>query len=95
MNAPYRRLVIALGVLIGLTLVSSTVVGGVMGTGTMMMPGMMGTAGTGMMPHMGGWTMGIGMGLMWLTMFAFWGALIVGIIMLVKWLTDTNSKAVQ
>ena len=62
----------------------------------MMMPGMMGAnAGTGIMPHIGGWTIGIGMGLMWLSMFAFWGALIVGIIILVKWLTDTNNKALQ
>ena len=89
MNTRYRTPAIVLGVLLAITFVGSTFM---LGIGTMM-PGMMRYAGTRTMLRMGGWTMG--MGLMWLTMFAFWGALLVGIVLLVKWLTDTNSKAVQ
>ena len=42
----------------------------------------------GMMPHggvVGGWAWGLAMGLGALSTLAFWGALIVGIILVVRW----------
>ena len=89
MNTRYRTPAIVLGVLLAITFVGSTFM---MGIGTMM-PGMMRYAGIRTMLRMGGWTMG--MGLMWLTMFAFRGALLGGIVFLVKWLTDTSNRTLQ
>jgi putative membrane protein len=51
--------------------------GGIMG------PGMMGAYGA------GGWTWGLGMGLGWLAMLAFWGALVVGAVAAARWLGGT------
>ena len=51
--------------------------------GGMMGPGMMGAYGA---PGAGGWTWGLGMGLGWLAMLAFWGALIVGAVAFARWL---------
>ena len=52
-------------------------------TGGMMGPGMMGMMGSGQMSGRG-WAWGFGMGLAGLSMLAFWGALIVGVMLLVR-----------
>jgi putative membrane protein len=59
--------------------------GGMMtpGAGGMVGPGMMGGAAPG---AAGGWTWGLGMALGWLAMLAFWGALILGVVVVVRWL---------
>ena len=84
-----NSLLIVLGVLVAVALLSVTAVGGMMG-GTMS-PGMMGPSmmwgygGQAGPPTIGGWTWAAGMGLGWLAMLAFWGALIVGVVLLVRW----------
>jgi putative membrane protein len=66
-------LIVLLGPLLG---------GGLLGWGGLMGPGMMrGPGGPG---PSGGWGWGLAMGLGWLSMLAFWGAVIVGIILLVR-----------
>ena len=98
----YRGLLIVLGALILFVLLGSSI-GGMMGWGGMG-PGMMGWGGMGpgMMggygprdgaPGPGGWSGGLTMGLGWLVMLAFWGALIVGVVLLVRWLTGTTTAA--
>lgn len=55
--------------------------------GGMMGPGMMGWSGGYRTGNFGGWTWGLGMGLGWLAMLAFWAAIIGGAIWLVTTLT--------
>jgi putative membrane protein len=63
-------------------------------------PGMMwGYGGTGASPSVGGWAWGLGMVLGMVAMLAFWAALILGIVLLVRWalgsrpsLTDESSQ---
>jgi putative membrane protein len=38
-----------------------------------------------------GWVWGFGMGIGGLSMLAFWGALIVGVVLLVRWLGGANA----
>jgi uncharacterized membrane protein len=38
-----------------------------------------------------GWAWGLAMALELLSMFAFWGAIIVGVVLLVRWLVGTNA----
>jgi hypothetical protein len=78
MQTDDRRLWTILGVLVGVVLLGSLLVGGMMG------PGMMWGYGW----HGSGWSWGLGMGLGALLMLAFWGALIVGGILLIRWLID-------
>ena len=71
-----RSHIVAVGVLLVIALGISALMGGMMGPGMMnpeTMPG-------------GGWMWGLGMGLGGLTMLIFWGALIVGIVLLVRFL---------
>lgn len=80
-----RPLAILLAVLIGLVVLSATTVGGMMG-GPMIGPGMMWGYGGQAAPFATtGWGAAIAMGMGWLMMLAFWGALIVGVILLVRW----------
>lgn len=37
------------------------------------------------------WTLGLGMGLGWLSMLAYWGTLIVRVVLLVRWLGGTTT----
>lgn len=77
MRKQNRGLLVVLAVLVLLVLLGPALGGGMMG------PGMMGWYG-GSGAGAGGWGWGWGMGLGWLTMLAFWGALIVGAVWLVR-----------
>jgi putative membrane protein len=80
-----RPLVIALVVLIGLVVLSATTMGGMMGGG-IMGPGMMwGYPGQGGATAIGGWPAAVALGFGWLMMLVFWGALIVGVVLLLRW----------
>jgi putative membrane protein len=73
-----RKLLIGLGVVASLFIVGPMLLGGVFG------PGMMGWRyGNGTAPG-NGWLWGLGMGLGGLMMVAFWGVIIVGIVLLVR-----------
>ena len=95
MSADYRKMGILLAVLVAVILVgallSGTIGPGMMWPG-MMGPGMMwgyGSAGTA--PTAGGWTWGLGMAFGMLAMLAFWAALVIGIVLLVRWGTSRSS----
>lgn len=83
----YRGLVIVLGLLLLIVLIVPVMGWTMMGAAGwgMMGPGMMGGY-TGSTATASGWTAGAAMLLGWLTMVAFWGALIVGMVLLVRWL---------
>jgi putative membrane protein len=86
-------LTISLIALIAFVLLGATTIGGMMG-GSMMGPGMMWgyssqSAGT----PVGGWPPAMAMGIGWLMMLAFWGALILGAILLVRRLTSGAESA--
>ena len=81
-----RPLLIGLLVLVGLVVLSATTMGGMMGGGVMG-PGMMwGYASQGGATAIGGWPAALATGLGSLMMLAFWGALIVGVVLLVRWI---------
>jgi putative membrane protein len=86
MRTEYRGPLIVLGVLVLVVLLMPMLGLGMMGPG-MMGSGMMGGYG-GLGGQTGGWSWGWGlaMGLGMLAMLAFWGALIVGVVLLVRWL---------
>lgn len=75
MDSATRKIVVALGILLIITLALSSTMGGMMG------PGMMGPGFTG---RWGGWMWGAGMWLGGLVMLVFWGALIVGAFLVVR-----------
>ncbi len=79
MDSTTRGLLIALAVLLVAALGFSVLMGGMMGPGFAgsgpLGPGMMGGR---------GWMWGLGMGLGGLVMLVFWGALIVGLVLLVR-----------
>lgn len=77
-----RGLVIALVVLGLIVVLVPALGGGMMGWGAFG-PGMMGWYG-GQPGAPGGWGWGLAMGLGWLVMLAFWVAVIVGIVLLVR-----------
>lgn len=80
-------LLVLLAILILMVLLGPALGGGMMG------PGMMGWYGApGGGPGAGGWTWGLGMGLGWLAMLAFWGALIVGAVWLVRTLSADHGE---
>jgi putative membrane protein len=85
MKTNHRGLWIVLGVLVLVVLLSALLGGGVMGPGMMWGYGLPGTR-----FHGNGWLWGLGMGLGWLVMLAFWGALLVGGILLIRWLIDQS-----
>lgn len=81
MSRNNRRLLILLAVLVAIFLVGPLVGGGAMGPGMMWGYGPQGNpSGT------TGWLWGLWVGLGWLSTLAFWGALIVGTVLLVRWL---------
>lgn len=75
MDAATRKIVVALGIFLVVTLALSSTMGGMMG------PAMMGPGFTG---RWGGWMWGAGMWLGGLVMLTFWGALIVGAVLVVR-----------
>jgi putative membrane protein len=90
MSSDHRGLYIALVVLVALLLIGPLMMGTMMGPGVMMGPrGMWGPGTQGAQPNMPGWMWGLGMGFGWLAMVAFWGVLIVGLVLLVRWLSAT------
>lgn len=79
MDSTTRTLLVVVGILLVVALGLSALMGGVMG------PGMMGQGPVGPAAMSGrGWMWGFGMGLGGLVMLTFWGALIVGIVLLVR-----------
>lgn len=85
MQTENRGLLIVLGVLVLVVLAGPLLGGGMMG------PGMTWGYDRGVPPGTGGWTWGLAMGLGGLAMLAFWGALIVGAVLLVRWLGTATS----
>lgn len=83
MSTESRGLLIVLGVLILIVLVGPFLGGGMMGAGMMWSPGGQ-VAG-------GGWSWGLLMALGGLSMLAFWGALIVGIVLLIRWASGPSA----
>src|SRR3970282_1045117 len=79
MDSTTRALLVALGILLVVALGFSALMGGVMGPGI----AGQGPVGPTMMPGHG-WMWGLGMGFGGLVMLTFWGALIVGIVLLVR-----------
>jgi len=79
MDSTTRALLVALGILLVVALGFSLWMGGAMSPGI----AGQGQVGPGMMRGHG-WMWGLGMGLGGLVMLAFWGALIVGIVLLVR-----------
>lgn len=80
---------IALLVLVLIVLLVPLLGGGMMGWG-MMGPGMMGWPAGPATPGVGGWAWGLAMALGGLAMLAFWGAVIVGIVLVVRTLTGSG-----
>lgn len=85
MSQNNRGLLILLAVLVAVFLIGPLIGGGMMGPGMMWGYGPRGTP-----SGVGGWVWGLGIGLGWLSMLAFWGALIVGVVLLVRWLGGTT-----
>ena len=85
MSRNHRGLLIALGVLVLIFLIGPHLGGGMMGQGMMWGHGPQGISG------INGWAWGLAMALGLLSMFAFWGAIIVGVVLLVRWLVGTNA----
>ena len=87
MDRTTRGLLVAFGVLLVVALGFSILTGGMMGSNmmgsSMMAPGMMSGQ---------GWMRGLGMGLGGLAMLTFWGALIVGVVMLVRVLGTSPAR---
>jgi len=92
MDRDNRWLVILLAVLVLIVVLGTSFGAGMMGPG-MMRPGMMWRYGP---PggEVGGntWAWGLAMGLGWLAMLAFWGAVIVGLVLLIRWFTGTIAR---
>jgi putative membrane protein len=84
MSKDHRGLLIVLGVLVVIFLIGPLLGGGMMGQRMMGDHGPQGILG------INGWAWGLIMALGLLSMFAFWGAIIVGIVLLVRWLTGTT-----
>lgn len=85
MNKDHRGLLIVLGMLVLIFLIGPLLGGGMMGQGMMWDHDSQGVLG------INGWAWGLAMALGLLSMFAFWGAIIVGIVLLVRWLVGTNA----
>ncbi len=80
-----RGVAVVLAVLLGIVVVSAGAMGAMIG-GPVMGPGMMwGSSNQGWTPGMSGWGAGLLMGLGGLMMLAFWAAVMLGIVLLVKW----------
>lgn len=88
-----QRAVVTLLVLLLIAVVLLPALGmGMMGFG-MMGPGMMwGYGPGGGAVQVEGWRWGLAMALGWLAMLAFWGAVIVGAVLLVRWLSSALER---
>jgi putative membrane protein len=85
---------VVLVVLGALLLIGPVMMGMMMGPGAMMGPGMMwGPGPQSSQPNMPGWMWGLGMGFGWLAMLAFWGILIVGIVLVIRWVATPHAGA--
>jgi putative membrane protein len=84
---------IIFGVLVLVVLIGMLLGGAMMGPG-MMGPGMMwGVGGPDVRPGAGGWTWGFAMAFGTLMMLAFWAALILGAVLVVRWAIGRPSQA--
>ncbi len=83
---------IALVMLVLLVLLVPLLGGGLLGWG-MMGPGMMGWPGGPAVPGGGGWGWGLAMALGGLATLAFWGAVIVGIVLVVRTLMGASGRS--
>jgi uncharacterized membrane protein len=85
MKETERGILWVLGGLVLILLLGPILLGGMMGPG-IMGPGMMGWSTTpGAAANTTGWLWGVGMALGGLMMLAFWGAIIVGVVLLFRW----------
>src|SRR6059058_4187362 len=92
MDRDNRSLVIILAVLVLIVVLGSSFGGGMMGP-RMMGPGLMGRFGPpGGQVSGNSWAWGLAMGLGWLAMLAFLGAVIVGVVLLIRWLTSATAS---
>jgi putative membrane protein len=83
------------GVLVLVVLIGMLLGGAMLGPG-MMGPGMMwGAGGPDARPGVGGWAWGFAMAFGMLMMLAFWAALILGAVLLVRWAIGRPSQAGQ
>ena len=85
MREDNRILLVTLGVMVAALLIGPLLMGGMMGWGYV--GGAPGTT--------NGWVWGLGMALGGLLMLAFWGALIVGVILLVRSVTSRGGSAAE
>lgn len=92
MNQQNRSLVIVLGILVVFLLIGPMLMGGMMGPG-FRGPGMMGWGYAGGATTGSGWLWGLGMGLGGLMMLAFWGVLIGGIVLFVRWIAGQGAAS--
>ena len=83
MDTTTRTIVVGLAILLVVALALSSTMGGMMGPGIM---------GPGIMGRWNGWMWGAGMWLGGLTMLIFWGALIVGAVLVVRLLGGVPSS---
>jgi putative membrane protein len=93
MNQNNRALLVILGVLLLAVLLGPMLMGGMMGPG-FVGPGMMGwgyAAPGGVVTGGNNWMWRLGMGLGGLTMLLFWAALIIGVVLLVRWATGHSA----
>jgi putative membrane protein len=86
MRADDRGLRILLSALLAALLVGLLLSGSLMGPGMMGRGMMWGSGPWASNPTVGGWTWGLSMALVMLVRLAFWGALLVGIVLLGRWL---------
>jgi putative membrane protein len=93
MNRTQRTLAIMTSVLIVIVVLGRMTMTSMVGYGSLMGPGMMWRFGPHATSWIPNWMMVVGMGLGWLSMLAFWGALILGVVLLAQWLNGTKNRA--
>ena len=91
MNVNDRGPKILFGALVLVLLIGTLLGGGMMGPGGMGSGMMWGYGGT--QPSGPGWIWGLTMGFGMLLMLAFWVAVILGVVLLVRWAMGTTSRA--
>jgi uncharacterized membrane protein len=91
MNQQSRSLFIVLGTVVVLLLLGPLLMGGMLGPGVFGR-GMMGWGFTGDVTSGNGWLWGLGMGVGGLMMLAFWGVIIAGIVLFVRWIGSQQAS---